>query len=137
MPDLTTCPTCGLPAELVEHSATLATARCVLLHDFTVDIEPIDVRTPPPAPQATVVQLPIAEPPARREWARRMAWFLFGALAALLLTRYPPAAIVLIPLSLPFIGVEAARKSWRPLGVRPVVEQVVAQPDADRDAEAA
>jgi hypothetical protein len=44
-----------------------------------------------------------------------MAWFAFGALAALLLLEAPFAALVLIPLSIPLIAVESARKSWRPL----------------------
>ena len=129
MPDLTTCPTCGLPAELVEHSAGEATARCVLMHDFIVVLESVDIRAEeaapegppassppgtPPAPSGNVVRLPVAPPPSR-EWARRAAWFCFGALAALLLTRATLAAIVLIPLTIPLIGVEAARRSWRPM----------------------
>jgi hypothetical protein len=44
-----------------------------------------------------------------------MAWFAFGALAALLLVKAPIAALVLIPLSIPLIAIESARKSWRPL----------------------
>jgi len=140
------CPTCGLPAELVEHSANEATARCVLMHDFTVVIESVDLRPEqpapaarpaPPAPTASVARLLVTPPPASREWARRLAWFCFGALAALLLTRAPLAAIVLIPLSLPLIGVEAARRSWRPLMDHSAVEPALAEPDSGEDAAAA
>lgn len=123
MPDLIACPTCGLPAEIVESAGDKATARCVVMHDFDVTVERLDVRPPPtaaavdtkPDPAARVVPFPAPQVRARPEWARRMAWFTFGALAAFLLLRAPVAAVLLLPLSLPFIGVEAARKSWRPL----------------------
>ena len=120
MPDLTNvaCPTCGMPSEIVERAGSEATLRCVLLHDFTITIEDVDVRlATPTGPNAVgrVVEFRARKSSGRPEWARRVAWMLFGALAALLLTRAPVAAIVLIPLSLPLIGVEAARKSWRPL----------------------
>ncbi len=130
MPDLTNiaCPTCGLPAELVERSDTVASARCILLHDFTIPVVALDVRTPEAAPVAGVLKFPGPRVSGRPEWARRMAWFAFGALAALLLTQAPVAALVLIPLSLPLIGVEAARKSWRPLDPR---AQAVQMPAAD------
>ena len=140
MPDLTTCPTCGLPAEVVEQSANEATARCVLMHDFSVAIESVDIRPEEPAPappaapsapatpSANVLRLPVAPPHASREWARRAAWFCFGALATLLLTRAPLAAIVLIPLAIPLIGVEAAHRSWRPLVDRSAVPLTPAQP---------
>ena len=73
----------------------------------------------------------------RPEWARRMAWFTFGALAALLLLRAPMAAIVLIPLSIPLIAVESARKSWRPLARRGPAMQfpfATATPNEGREA---
>jgi hypothetical protein len=122
VPDLTTdtCPTCGLPAEVVAQTETEASARCILMHDFTIAISAIDVRKADPAPVSDVAPFrttPVSPAVSTRpEWARRMAWFAFGALAALLLLRAPAAALVLIPLSLPLIAVESARKSWRPVG---------------------
>ena len=119
MPDLTvdTCPTCGLPAEVLESNDTEAIARCILLHDFTIPIRTVTLSVSEPVPVAPVIPFPFRAPKvsARPEWARRMAWFAFGALAALLLLEAPVAALVLIPLSIPLIAVESARKSWRPL----------------------
>ena len=120
VPDLTidACPICGMPAEVLERTASEAIARCMLLHDFTVPIKPVDVRVPEPVPVAQVIRFPAPKASTRPEWARRMAWFAFGALAALLLLRAPFAALVLIPLSIPLIAIESARKSWRPLAPR-------------------
>ena len=120
MPDLTvvTCPTCGLPAEVLEHTDTEAIARCVLLHDFTIPVKTVTLSLPETPPVAQVILFRAPEVSTRPEWARRMAWFAFGALAALLLLEAPVAAFVLIPLSLPLIAVESARKSWRPLASR-------------------
>jgi hypothetical protein len=122
VPDLTidACPTCGLPAEVIDRTESEATARCVLMHDFTIAISAVDVRVPepvlPPEPVRAAEVLPFrSKVSTKPEWARRMAWFTFGALAALLLLRAPIAAFVLIPLSIPLIAVESARKSWRPL----------------------
>ena len=117
MPDLTidNCPTCGMPAEILERTDTEAIARCILLHDFTIPIKPVVVRVHEPVPVAPVIPFRGPTGSARPEWARRMAWFAFGALAALLLLRAPAAAVILIPLSIPLIAVESARKSWRPL----------------------
>ena len=116
MPDLTvdTCPTCGLPAEVLERNDTEAIARCILLHDFTIPIKTVTLNVPETVP-APVIPFPAPKASTRPEWARRMAWFSFGALAALLLLEAPIAAFVLIPLSIPLIAVESARKSWRPL----------------------
>ena len=117
MPDLTvdTCPTCGLPAEVLERNDTEAIARCILLHDFTIPIRTVTLSVPETVPTAPVIPFPAPKASTRPEWARRMAWFAFGALAALLLVEAPVAALVLIPLSIPLIAVESARKSWRPL----------------------
>ena len=117
MPDLTidNCPTCGMPAEVLERTETEAIARCILLHDFTIPFKAVDVPVPQPVPVAQVIRFPALKASTRPEWARRMAWFAFGALAALLLLRAPVAALVLIPLSIPLIAIESARKSWRPL----------------------
>ncbi|HWD72428.1 MAG TPA: hypothetical protein VG779_07865 [Actinomycetota bacterium] len=117
MPDLTvdTCPTCGLPAEVLERNDTEAIARCILLHDFTIPIKTVTLNVPERVPTAPVIPFPAPKASTRPEWARRMAWFAFGALAALLLVEAPVAALVLIPLSIPLIAVESARKSWRPL----------------------
>jgi len=116
VPDLTvdTCPTCGLPAEVLERNDTEAIARCILLHDFTIPIKTVTLNVPETVP-APVIPFPAPKASTRPEWARRMAWFAFGALAALLLVEAPVAALVLIPLSIPLIAVESARKSWRPL----------------------
>lgn len=117
MPDLTadTCPTCGLPAEVLERNDTEAIARCILLHDFTIPIKTVTLNPPAAVPVAPVIPFRAPKASARPEWARRMAWFAFGALAALLLVKAPVAALVLIPLSIPLIAIESARKSWRPL----------------------
>jgi len=117
VPDLTadTCPTCGLPAEVLERNDTEAIARCILLHDFTIPIKTVTLNAPEPVPAAQVIPFRAPKVSARPEWARRMAWFAFGALATLLLVEAPVAAVVLIPLSIPLIAVESARKSWRPL----------------------
>ena len=117
MPDLTvdSCPTCGLPAEVLECNDTEAIARCVLLHDFTIPIKSVTLSVPETAPAAQVIPFQAPKASGRPEWARRMAWFAFGALAALLLVEAPIAAVVLIPLSIPLIAIESARKSWRPL----------------------
>ena len=117
MPDLTidNCPTCGMPAEILEHTETEAIARCIFLHDFIIPIKPVNVPVPEPVPVAPVIPFRAPKVSTRPEWARRMAWFAFGALAALLLLRAPVAAIVLIPLSVPLVAIESARKSWRPL----------------------
>jgi hypothetical protein len=117
VPDLTidNCPTCGMPAEILERTDTEAIARCILLHDFTIPIKPVDVHAREPVVVAPVIPFRAPKVSTRPEWARRMAWFAFGALAALLLLRAPAAAIVLIPLSIPLIAIESARKSWRPL----------------------
>ena len=119
MPDLTvdTCPTCGLPAEVLERNDTEAIARCILLHDFTIPIKTVTLNVPETVP-APVIPFPAPKASTRPEWSRRMAWFAFGALAALLLLEAPVAALVLIPLSIPLIAVESARKSWRPLAPR-------------------
>ena len=138
MPDLTiiACPSCGLPAELVyrfsrdlgggpvEHART----RCILLHFSTVPVGDLqagapDPETPDPVPSPArpsgrVLSFPQPRPsvvPGRlRDWSRRLIWFAFGALAAVLLLR-APAAIVLLPLAVPVFGIVAARRSWRPL----------------------
>ena len=57
MPDLTadTCPTCGLPAEVLERNDTEAIARCILLHDFTIPIKTVTLNAPEPAPAAQVI----------------------------------------------------------------------------------
>jgi len=117
VPDLIidNCPTCGMPVEILERTATEVVARCILLHDFTIPIKPADVRLPEPVPVAPVIPFRAPKASTRPEWARRMAWFAFGALAALLLLQAPAAAIILIPLSIPLIAIESARKSWRPL----------------------
>ena len=117
MPDLTvdTCPTCGLPAEVLERNDTEAIARCILLHDFTIPIKTVTLKVPETVPTAPVIPFPAPKASTRPEWSRRMAWFAFGALAALLLLEAPVAALVLIPLSIPLIAIESARKSWRPL----------------------
>ena len=117
MPDLTadTCPTCGLPAEVLERNDTEAIARCILLHDFTIPIRAVTLDVPKTVPVAEVIPFRAPKASGRPEWARRMAWFAFGALAALLLVEAPIAAVVLIPLSIPLIAIESARKSWRPL----------------------
>jgi hypothetical protein len=117
VPDLTidTCPTCGLPAEVLERTDTEAIARCILLHEFTIPINAVDLRVPEAPAVARVIPFPAPKVSTRPEWARRLAWFAFGALAALLLLQAPVAALVLIPLSIPLIAVESARKSWRPL----------------------
>ena len=117
MPDLAvdTCPTCGLPAEVLDRTETEAIARCILLHDFTIPIKTVTLSAPKTAPVAQVIPFRAPKVSTRPEWARRMAWFSFGALAALLLLEAPIAAFVLIPLSIPLIAVESARKSWRPL----------------------
>jgi hypothetical protein len=103
-----------MPAEILERTDTEAVARCIFLHDFTIPIKPVDLHVPEPAP-APVIPFRVPKVSIRPEWARRMAWFAFGALAALLLLQAPAAAIVLIPLSVPLIAIESARKSWRPL----------------------
>ena len=132
-----TCPSCGLPAELVyrfsrdlgqgpvEHVRT----RCILLHFSSVAVEDLQVRGPQPGtpdpvpgparPSGRVLSFPEARPGAPpggrlRDWSRRLVWFAFGALAAVLLLR-APAAIVLLPLALPVFGIVAARHSWQPL----------------------
>jgi hypothetical protein len=117
VPDLTvdTCPTCGLPAEVLERNDTEAIARCILLHDFTIPIKTVTLNVAETVATAPVISFPAPKASTRPEWARRMAWFAFGALAALLLLEAPVAALVLIPLSIPLIAVESARKSWRPL----------------------
>ena len=117
MPDLTsdTCPTCGLPAEVLERNDTEAIARCILLHDFTIPIRTVTLSVPETVPVAPVIPFRAPKASTRPEWARRMAWFAYGALAALLLLEAPIAALVLIPLSIPLIAVESARRSWRPL----------------------
>jgi hypothetical protein len=118
VPDLTidNCPTCGMPAEIIERTDTEAVARCIFLHDFTIPTKPVDVHVAEPvAAAAPVIPFRAPKVSTRPEWARRMAWFAFGALAALLLLQAPVAALVLIPLSLPLIAIESARKSWRPL----------------------
>ena len=117
MPDLTadTCPTCGLPAEVLERNDTEAIARCILLHDFTIPIKTVALDVPKTVPVAEVIPFRAPKASGQPEWARRMAWFAFGALAALLLVEAPIAAVVLIPLSIPLIAIESARKSWRPL----------------------
>ena len=117
VPDLTvdTCPTCGLPAEVLECNDTEAIARCILLHDFTIPIKTVTLNVPETVPAAQVIPFRAPKVSTRPEWARRMAWFAYGALAALLLLEAPIAALVLIPLSIPLIAVESARRSWRPL----------------------
>jgi hypothetical protein len=104
-----------MPAEILERTESEAIARCILLHDFIIPIKSVDVSVPEPVPFAPVIRFPAPRASTRPEWARRMAWFAFGALAALLLLRAPVAALVLIPLSIPLIAIESARKSWRPL----------------------
>jgi hypothetical protein len=104
-----------MPAEVLERTDTEAIARCILLHDFTIPFKAVDVPVPQPVPVAQVIRFPALKASTRPEWARRMAWFAFGALAALLLLRAPAAAVILIPLGIPLIAVESARKSWRPL----------------------
>jgi len=125
VPDLTvdTCPTCGLPAEVLECNDTEAIARCVLLHDFTIPIKTVTLNLPEAVPAAPVIPFRAPKASTRPEWARRMAWFAFGALAALLLLEAPLAALVLIPLSIPLIAIESARKSWRPLAPKARVSQ--------------
>src|SRR5439155_19205007 len=120
VPDLTiiACPSCGLPAELVyrfsrdlgggpvEHART----RCILLHFSSVPVEDLQVRVPEPgtpdpvlghaAPSGRVLSFPEARPGVAlgsrlRDWSRRLGWFAFGALAAVLVLR-APAAIVLL-----------------------------------------
>ena len=87
---------------------------------------------------APVIPFPAPKASTRPEWARRMAWFAFGALAALLLLEAPIAAFVLIPLSIPLIAVESARKSWRPLAPRARASQSpVTGTDEDDDRKAA
>jgi hypothetical protein len=152
------CPACGLPAELiyrfsrdlgqgpVEHART----RCVLLHFSSVPIEDLHVRAPDPAatdivqgmqgvqssalPAGRVLSFPAAAPAPLgsrlRDWTRHLVWFLFGALAAVLGLR-APAAIVLLPLAVPLLGIAAARRSWQPLAprVKPVPLAPRIQPD--------
>jgi hypothetical protein len=129
VPDLTidNCPTCGMPAEILERTDTEALARCIFLHDFTIPIKPVDNRVHRPVPVAPVIPFRAPKVSTRPEWARRMAWFAFGALAALLLLRAPAAAIVLIPLSVPLVAIESARKSWRPLAPK---ARAAGSPDA-------
>jgi hypothetical protein len=119
VPDLTidNCPTCGMPVEILERTDSEVIARCIFLHDFTIPINPVPVNghVPEPVPVAPVIPFRVPRVSTRPEWARRVAWFAFGALAALLLLRAPVAAIVLIPLSVPLVAIESARKSWRPL----------------------
>jgi len=137
VPDLTvdTCPICGLPAEVLERTDTEAIARCILLHDFTIPIETVTLSVPATVPTAQVIPFPFGAPKVstRPEWARRMAWFTFGALAALLLLEAPVAALVLIPLSIPLIAVESARKSWRPLAPRARASQSPLTGTAEND----
>jgi len=140
VPDLTidNCPTCGMPVEVLERNDTEVIARCILLHDFTIPIKAVNVRVPEPVPPAQVIPFRLPEASTRPEWARRMAWFAFGALAALLLLRAPAAALILIPLSIPLIAVESARKSWRPLAPKArAAESPVDGTGADEDREAA
>ena len=140
MPDLAvdTCPTCGLPAEVLDRTETEAIARCILLHDFIIPIKAVGVSVPEPVPVAPVIRFPAPRVSTRPEWARRMAWFSFGALAALLFIEAPIAAFVLIPLSIPLIAVESARKSWRPLAPRARASQSpVTGTDEDDDRKAA
>jgi len=154
VPDLTiiACPSCGLPAELVyrfsrdlgggpvEHART----RCILLHFSSVAVEDLQVRVPEPgtpdpvlghaAPSGRVLSFPEARPGVAlgsrlRDWSRRLVWFAFGALAAVLLLR-APAAIVLLPLAVPVFGIIAARRSWQPLS--PSMKPI---PLAHRDAD--
>jgi len=156
VPDLTiiACPSCGLPAELVyrfsrdlgggpvEHART----RCILLHFSTVPIEDLQVGAPDPGtpdpvlsparPSGRVLSFP--EPRASvvpggrlRDWSRRLVWFTFGAVAAILLLR-APAAIVLLPLAVPVFGIVAARRSWRPLAPDRKPVRLTAH-DADRE----
>jgi len=108
------------------------------MHDFTIPIEPVQPRAPEAPPVAQVIPFPTPKVSTRPEWARRLAWFAFGALAALLLLQAPMAAIVLIPLSLPLIAIESARKSWRPLA-RPASgsKSVLPKPGTDEGREAA
>jgi len=129
VPDLTidNCPTCGMPAEILERTDTEAIARCIFLHDFIIPIKPVNVPVPEPVPVAPVIPFRAPKVSTRPEWARRMAWFAFGALAALLLLRAPAAAIVLIPLSIPLVAIESARKSWRPLAPK---ARAAGSPDA-------
>ena len=140
VPDLAvdTCPTCGLPAEVLDRTETEAIARCILLHDFTIPIKTVTLSAPETAPVAQVIPFRAPKVSTRPEWARRMAWFSFGALAALLLLEAPIAAFVLIPLSIPLIAVESARKSWRPLAPRARASQSpVTGTDEDDDRKAA
>ncbi len=60
MPDLTadTCPTCGLPAEVLERNDTEAIARCILLHDF-IAVESARKSWRPLAPKARASQSPL------------------------------------------------------------------------------
>ncbi|HEU5002521.1 MAG TPA: hypothetical protein VFW71_07070 [Actinomycetota bacterium] len=151
MPDLTiiSCPTCGLPAELLtSFDPDPATGvlrellvRCMDDHVATIQLSgsgaapsgapaEIDLTEPPPEPSpadAPVGVVPIRNRhsllarvvDALRTRSRIIFWFAFGALAAALFRQSPLAALVLLPLSLPVAGLVSARRSWAPVRLAP------------------
>ena len=124
---LVSCPTCGLPAEVlwvfrkdlgdgfVEHART----RCVVLHIDVIPCSPEPQprrrrRATPPEERAAPLLVQVLRQMARAG-GRPLLWAGFGAVAALAVLLAPAVGLVLIPLAIPVAGVAAARKSWRPL----------------------
>lgn len=124
---LVSCPTCGLPAEVlwvfrkdlgegfVEHTRT----RCVVLHLDVIQRGPEAQpqrrrRATPPEERSMSLLMQVLRQMARAG-GKPVLWSGFGAAAVLLVLLSPAVGLVLIPLAIPVAGVAAARKSWRPL----------------------
>ena len=135
---LVSCPTCGLPAEVlwmfrkdlghgfVEHART----RCVVLHTGVVQMtEPTAAqrraarraarRAQKAEARATAdVAAPVLARTVRqiaRAAAMPVLWAVFGAVTTLLFTISPPLGLVMIPAAIPVAGFVAARRHLRPL----------------------
>lgn len=144
---IVSCPTCGLPAELITRldEATEAgrpdiVIRCLDDHVSTIPLTPATAQLkvelarlvlPADGSEEAAEVLPIRprRGPIRalgdgfrwmirsiqgmsQGWVRAL-WFCYGAAAAALFIRQPLAALVVLPLTIPVIGLARARRSWR------------------------
>src|SRR5579862_4926062 len=147
---IVSCPTCGLPAELItrldeatEDGRPDIVIRCLDQHVATIPLTPATAQLkvelarlvlPGEAPVEVAEAAEIVPLRSRRgplaaigrgisrvvqsirgmsqAWVRAL-WFCYGAAAAALFIRQPLAALVVLPLTIPIVGLARARRSWK------------------------